>query len=99
MRASLVCYNGAKPRMIPMRTATDVQDQSAVYASDVQDAIHGVMRKYAKSVGFESQLAIIGVAIGAILHQLAPHDREYYTRLVMENIEDAPKLSQVMHYH
>lgn len=77
----------------------DVTDETDLYAIDVQDAIHTVMKSYAESVGFESQMAIMGVAIGAILFQLPDHDREYYTRVFIENMSGADSLSQLMVMH
>ena len=74
----------------------DVTDRTQAYAQEVQEAIHGVMRRHAEDVGFESQVAIMGVAIGAILHQLPKYDREHFTRVFIKNMEEAPRFSNVI---
>ena len=74
----------------------DVTDESQAYAEDVQAAIHGVMRRYSEDVGFESQMAIMGVAIGAILHQLPKYDREYFTKVFIKNLKEAERFSTVI---
>lgn len=70
--------------------------EAQLYAQDVQEAIHGVMRKHADNVGFESQVAIMGVAIGALLHQLPTADRDYFTKILVRNVKDANKVSKPM---
>jgi hypothetical protein len=67
-----------------------------LYANDIQNSIHTVMAKHRKNVGFESQMAIMGVAIGAILHQLPKHDREYFTKVLIRNVKEANHLSRIM---
>jgi biotin operon repressor len=74
----------------------DLDEENQAYADEVQDAIHSIMRRHADVVGFESQVAIIGVAIGAILHQLPPLDRKHFTRVFIKNMEEAPKFSTVI---
>ncbi len=74
----------------------DLDDENQAYADEVQDAIHSIMRRHAGMVGFESQMAIMGVAIGAILHQLPTRDRKHFTRVFIKNMEEAPKFSSVI---
>ena len=70
--------------------------ETQCYAQDIQEAIHGAMRKHAEVVGFEPQIAIMGVAIGAILHQLPMKHRKQMTRILLKNINLAPEFSKVM---
>lgn len=72
----------------------DIETQ--YYAQDVQDAIHGAMRKHAENVGFEAQVAIIGVAIGAILHQLPEPDRGHFVKILLKNVRNAPQMSEIV---
>ena len=74
----------------------DLDATAQFYAKDVQEAIHGVMRRHAEDVGFEAQIAILGVAIGAILHQLPKAEKVRFTKLLLQNVNAAPKLSQVI---
>ena len=74
----------------------DLDDENQAYADEVQDAIHSIMRRHAGVVGFESQMAIMGVAIGAILHQLPARDRKHFTRVLVKNMEEANKFSKVV---
>ena len=74
----------------------DLDVTAQFYAQDVQDALHIVMRRHAEDVGFEVQIAILGVAIGAILHQLPKSEKVRFTKLLLRNVNDAPKLSQVI---
>lgn len=64
-------------------------EETRQYAADVEHVIRAIMNEHVE-VGFESQVAILGVAIGAILHQLPPRDREFYIRILNRNIEEAP---------
>lgn len=73
----------------------EVTREGESYAEDVQDAIFDVMKMYAETVGFESQIAIMGVAVGAILNQLSDGDREYYSRLFVENMAGAKDFAVV----
>ena len=70
--------------------------ETQCYAQDIQEAIHSAMRKHADVVGFEPQIAIMGVAIGAILHQLPMKHRKQMTRILLKNINLAPEFSKVM---
>lgn len=63
------------------------------YADEIQSAMMDVMGRHAESVGFEDQISIIGVALGALLDQLPAHDRDYFTRILMQNVRDARKYS------
>jgi len=83
-----------KQRNKPMQVI-DLDDENQAYADEVQDAIHSIMRRHA-DVGFESQMAIMGVAIGAILHQLSARDRKHFTRVLVKNMEEANKFSKVI---
>ena len=74
----------------------DLDDENQAYADEVQDAIHSIMRRHAGVVGFESQMAIMGVAIGAILHQLPKYDREYFTKVFIKNLKEAERFSTVI---
>jgi biotin operon repressor len=92
-------YSGIGYRLKPKRKHVQViavTDQTQSYAEEVQDAIHAIMRRHAEDVGFESQMAIMGVAIGAILHQLPKHDRDHYIRVFVRNMNEAPKFSSIM---
>lgn len=84
-----------KPKRKPVQVF-EVTDQTQIYAQDVQDAIHSVMRRHAEDVGFESQIAIMGVAIGAILHQLPKHDRDHYIKVFVRNMNEANHFSNVI---
>ena len=75
---------------------TDLDVDHQFYAQDMQESLFSAMRKHADSVGFESQIAIMGVAIGAILHQLPEQDRKYFTKLLLKNINSAPKFSETV---
>ena len=70
--------------------------ETQCYAQDIQAALHNAMAKYADSVGFEPQIAIMGVAIGAILHQLPEYERKRFVRILLRNIDQAPEFSHVM---
>ncbi len=66
-----------------------------VYASEVQDAIHAAMRNH-DMVDVEAKVAIIGVTIGAMLHQLPEHDREHMIRILMHNVKIAHQMSELV---
>lgn len=70
-----------------------MDDVTQYYAQDVQDVIFDVMRRHAEDVGFETQIAIIGVAVGAILNQLPDEDRMYFMEVLFENVANAQNLS------
>ncbi len=74
----------------------DLDVTTQFYAQDVQEAIHSAMRRHAEEVGFEAQIAILGVAIGAILHQLPRTERSRITKVLLKNVNDAPRLSQLI---
>lgn len=63
------------------------------YADDLQVALAETMGRHVDSVGFESQLAIIGVVIGSMLDQLPERDKEHYTGIFLQNVRDARKYS------
>ena len=67
------------------------------FATEIQDAIAEVMTKHCYDVGLESQMAILGVAIGALLHQLPEYECSHFTYVFMRNLTDAPQLSELMH--
>ena len=74
----------------------DLDVTTQFYAQDVQEAIHSAMRRHAEEVGFEAQIAILGVAIGAILHQLPSRERSRFAKVLMKNVNDAPRPSQLI---
>lgn len=82
-----------KPKRKKPVQVCNVSGEAQNYATEIQDAIHVVMRKYAEDVGFESQIAIMGVAIGSILHQLPSYDRDHFTKVLISNVKDAPEFS------
>ena len=85
-----------KPQKRPSVPVTELDVDHQFYAQDMQESLFSAMRKHADSVGFESQIAIMGVAIGAILHQLPEQDRKYFTKLLLKNINSAPKFSETV---
>lgn len=87
---------GYRLRMLSKMPICEVDSDAQFYAQDVQQAIFAAMQKHAEIVGFESQIAIMGVAIGAILHQLPESDRKYFTKLLVKNINLAPQFSEIM---
>lgn len=68
--------------------------QTQQYADELQVALAETMGRHVDSVGFESQLAIIGVVIGSLLDQLPDADKEHYTGIFLQNVRDARKYSQ-----
>lgn len=74
----------------------DLNYDSQLYANDIQEAMSAAMSRHAESVGFESQIAIMGVAIGALLEQLPKRDRDYFTRILFKNVKDAGKFAAPM---
>jgi len=95
-------HSGVGYRLIQRRKPVeviDLEDQDAVYANEMTDAIHSVMRRHAEAVGFESQMAIMGVAIGAILYQLTARERNHFTRVFLKNMREAERFSQVIQFH
>lgn len=92
------CLKIRKPRLYRKKPVPtfELDATTQFYAQDVQAAIHGVMLRHAEDVGFEAQIAILGVAIGAILHQLPKSEKSRFTKLLLKNVNDAPNLSQVI---
>jgi hypothetical protein len=91
-----VGYRLKAPRMKPMHKL-DMTEPDCEFANEIQDAIAAVMTRHARDVGLESQVAILGVAIGAMLHQLPDYECEHFTHVFMRNLADAPQLSELMH--
>lgn len=80
-----------KKKVVTLPITEEIQE----YASEMECAIRGILSNHTE-VGFESQVAILGVAIGAILHQLPKREYQRYTRVLMKNIANAPNLSQIV---
>jgi len=78
-----------------MRRSIEVYGQGEHYAHAVQDAIFTVMDDF-PTVAFESRVAILGVAIGAMLMQLPDEQKNYFTDLFIENVCGAGNLSELM---
>lgn len=70
-------------------------DESQAYAAEMECTIRSILSEHVE-VGFESQVAIMGVAIGAILHQLPVSDRDHCIKVLVSNIKQAPKFVQTM---
>ena len=70
--------------------------EAQMYADDIQSAMQEAMRRHAESVGFEAQIAIIGVALGALLDQLPDHDREHFSKILFRNVRESRKYSKPM---
>lgn len=89
-RAAFRQPNLAKPMSMSIIT---LSLETQHFADEIQSAMHHVMGEHAESVGFKDQISIIGVAIGSLLDQLPAHDRDYFTRILMQNVRDARKYS------
>lgn len=85
-------YKPRKPKMHMI----DLTDDDRMFAAAIQDAIGSVMEHYAGVVNLESQIAILGVAIGAFLNQLPAEDCEILKAVLFKNVNTAHELSQVM---
>lgn len=92
-RAAFWQPNLAKPTNMPVITHS-IETQH--FADEIQSAMHHVMGEHAESVGFEDQISIIGVALGALLDQLPDRDKLYFTRILFQNVRDARKFSMPM---
>lgn len=66
------------------------------YAIEIQNAMFDIMGRHAESVGFTTQISIIGVAIGAMLDQLPARDKNHFIKILMRNVKEARKYSAPM---
>lgn len=80
----------ATTKRVPVLALTE---ESQEYATDMESAVRTMLSDYTE-VDFETKIGILGVAIGAILHQLPQKHRAHYTRILMRNIAEAPKFVQ-----
>ena len=76
----------------------EITEDQEEFAQNAMDVIHGLFSRHVE-VDFESQIAIMGVAIGAILHQLPIKDRKYFSKLLIRNVNAAPRFSEVILLH
>jgi len=83
-----------KVRCSPV-TVVRITEDNSLFAQDVMDSIHAVFDRH-ENIDFEDQVAIVGVAIGSILHQLNDRDRRYLMRVMVKNMEHAPQFSTTM---
>lgn len=67
--------------------------RSMEYANDIEHVIHSVMQHYSEDVGFETQISIMGITIGAMLHQLPRREREHFTKILLKAIKHADEMS------
>jgi DNA-binding winged helix-turn-helix (wHTH) protein len=82
----------AKKKMPVIELDYDTQ----VYAQEIEATVRTTMGNHAETVGFESQIAIIGVVIGAMLEQLPDRDKKHFTNILIENVKNAKKYSVPM---
>jgi hypothetical protein len=66
----------------------EVDEHTSAYASEFQDCLLQLAHKH-ESVPFADQLCMMGVVIGTILLDVPEENREYYHRLLLENVMDA----------
>lgn len=74
----------------------EMSEYDQAFASDIQDAISDVMNSHARTVGLESQLAIMAISIGSFLGQLPDPDCRHFTNVFLRNFNEAPNLSEPM---
>lgn len=66
----------------------DITPEAETFADEVQNGILFAINNHGK-VKLEMKITMLGLAIGAILSQLPNRDRDRFTDLLMESIEES----------
>ena len=86
-------YRLEKPKRKPVYIVP-INDATQAYATEMECIVRGMLSR--DDVDFESQVGILGVVIGSILHQLPPADRNHCIKVLITNINEAESFVQTV---